>query len=189
MEIHLSSRRRVMSMVGVFDGESRRQGLAGHALSARARWLVVSLLAAVTTLTMGCETTRSTTATYQVTPAALDEVRSIGTVQAESAVEIDMDDTTDIMNTFVIDVGEASANAATGRSAKLLQKLGWEVMGEQRPWFVTMKSTKLGALLTIDSFQAVHLASHPGMADTLKNGSIETDTSVIVKVEVYHGNQ
>ncbi|MEV0228094.1 hypothetical protein [Nonomuraea sp. NPDC050786] len=172
-------------------GEVRRQGIKDHALRGKA-WRLVALLVAVVFFAAGCGAKDLTahqmaTATYRVTPAALDDIRSIGLVQAESSVEVDMDESVAVTNTFVIDVGSASANAATAKSASLLRERGWEIIGKERPWFITMKSTKWDAFLAIDSFQSVHLASHPDILKALKDKSANTKASVIINVEVYQG--
>ncbi|TDD16052.1 hypothetical protein [Nonomuraea diastatica] len=126
------------------------------------------------------------TDTYLVSPATLNEIRSIGLVQAESSVEVGSDDSVNVMNAFVIDVGSASANAATGKSARILRERGWEIIGKKRPWFVMMKSTKWDAFAAIESFEAVHLTSYPDIK-SLKNKSVKTEASVIITVEVYRG--
>lgn len=147
-------------------------------------WRLTALLVGVFSLIVGCSANNPIT--YQVTPAALDEVRSIGLVQAEGSVELNMGDSVQVMNAFVIDVGGASANVATAKTARLLRERGWEVIGEERPWFVTMRSTKWDAFLAIDSFQSAHLASYPDVSKALKDKSAKTEASVIIRVEVYH---
>ncbi|MFG6200815.1 hypothetical protein [Nonomuraea sp. JJY05] len=187
-----------MVSVGVGGGETRRHGAEDRVLRGNVRRLVALLVGAVS-LAAGCgvndpaayqmttATYQATPATYQVTPATLDEVRSIGLVQAEGSVDLGMDDSAEVTNTFVIDVGSASANAATAKSASLLRDRGWEIIGKERPWFVMMKSTRWNAFLSIDSFQSVHLTSHPDILKTLKDTSAKTEASVIINVEVYQG--
>jgi hypothetical protein len=185
-------------MVSVGGGETSRQGTEDHVLRGRMRRLAALLVGAVS-ITTGCAandptayqmttaTHQEAPATYQVPPAALDEVRSIGLVQAESSVEVDIDDSAEFANTFVIDVGSASANAAIAKSADLLRERGWKILGKERPWFIMMKSTKWNTFLAIESFQPVHLTSHPDILEALKDKSAKTEASVIINVEVYQG--
>lgn len=172
-----------MVAVSVGTRETLCRGAESRVPRRRARRFA-ALLVGVVSLIAGCRA--NDPITYQVTPAILDEVRSIGLVQAEDSVELYMGDSVDVMNTFVIDVGGASANAATAKSARLLRKRGWEVIGEERPWFIMMKSTKWAASLAISSFRSVHLSSHPDILKTLKDKSAKTEASVIINVEVDH---
>ncbi|MFI7126829.1 hypothetical protein ACIBQ1_14130 [Nonomuraea sp. NPDC050153] len=199
MDIHVINRMgAALVTVGVGGRGTRRQGTEDHVLRGRV-WRLAALFVGAVSFIAGCgandpaayqmttATHQVALATYQVPPAALDEVRSIGLVQAESSVEVDMDDSGEFANTFVIDLGSASANAATGKAASLLRERGWEIIGKERPWFIMMKSTKWNTFLAIDSFQSVHLASHPDILKTLKNTSAKTEASVIINVEVYQG--
>lgn len=180
-----------MVAVGFTSGENCRQDAKNQVSRGRAR-RVAALLVGALSFFGGCGANnptayRMTAATYQAAPTALDDVRRIGLVQAEGSVEVDIDDSTQVTNTFVIDVGAASANAATAKAARLLRERGWEIIGKERPWFVTMKSTKWDAFLAIDSFQPTHLASHPDILKTLKEKSAKTEASVIINVEAYMG--
>lgn len=121
---------------------------------------------------------------YQVNPAALEDVRSIGTVQGEGGDEIGYGDEVVVMHTFVLDVGGSSANEALQRAADLLQKHGWEALSDNRTG-AAMKSAELDAYLSISPFHSEFLAHHPRILKRFKEESIDTEVFVIVNVEAY----
>ncbi|MFI7700343.1 hypothetical protein [Nonomuraea sp. NPDC049480] len=122
----------------------------------------------------------------QVTPAALNDVRSIGVVQAEDSREISYDGEFEITNTFVIDVGSASAKEVVGKVVSRLRERGWETIAKKETGAV-MKSAKWKALVAVDPFYLEALQHHPGILQTLNGKSVNTDAYAIVRVDVVQG--
>jgi hypothetical protein len=120
-------------------------------------------------------------AVYQVTPAALADIRAIGMVRGEESSEVGYAESVEISNTFVIDVGGASAEEAVAKAARLLRDHGWNVLVENQTG-VSMRSDKWDAYLTLVSFRPGDLAGHPAILRTLAGKSVRTDALVIIKV-------
>ncbi|MEU7746098.1 hypothetical protein [Nonomuraea sp. NPDC049158] len=122
----------------------------------------------------------------QVSPAALDDVRRIGIVQAEDSIEDGYDDDVEITNTFVIDVGSTSNKEAIDKTADLLSGRGWEILGKS-PTGAAMKSAKWAASLSVDSFDPASLRYHPKILKALQGKSVRAEAFAIVRVNVYQG--
>ncbi|TDE54658.1 hypothetical protein E1295_14805 [Nonomuraea mesophila] len=126
---------------------------------------------------------------YRASPAALSDVRGIGIVQAEASDEVGYDDGIVVTNTLVMDVGSARVEEAVDRSASLLQRRGWVIVGKKHPWMVAMESARRRAHLTLSSFTADRLARHQGILEALAIKSATTESAVIIEVNVYPGEQ
>lgn len=122
----------------------------------------------------------------RVPPAALDDVRRIGIVQAEDSIEDSYDDDVEITNTFVIDVGSASNNEAIDKAANLLGGRGWEILGKSQTG-AAMKSAKWNASLSVDPFDPASLRYHPNILKALQGKSARAEAFAIVRVNVYQG--
>ncbi|GAA0913810.1 hypothetical protein [Nonomuraea longicatena] len=123
----------------------------------------------------------------KVDSAALQTVRQIGAVQAEDSIESDYDvrwaEGFEIINTFVVDVGEAKTGAAIGKAASRLRGHGW-VLYSQDPTAVMMKSAKWSAVLDIIPFDPEALRYHPKIRATLQARMKSMGSPVIISVSV-----
>ncbi|SDK10630.1 hypothetical protein SAMN05421874_105142 [Nonomuraea maritima] len=121
----------------------------------------------------------------QVPPGTLQEIRGIGSVQAESSLHIH-EDTIEVTNLFVIDVDGSSVEDAVDTAVDLLQARGWRSLGKH-PDLVGMTSAKWDAYATVRAFDSEELVHYPDVLKALKVMSAETEHSVIVEVMANYG--
>ncbi|MFI7700344.1 hypothetical protein [Nonomuraea sp. NPDC049480] len=98
--------------------------------------------------------------TIRADAGAVDEVRGIGRVVAQTTADPIYGDTIQIEDVLIMDVGAPSFEMAMDSARKLLERRGWTTM-DKLVTYVSMKSTRWGGTsLTIDPFQK--LASYSG---------------------------
>jgi hypothetical protein len=119
---------------------------------------------------------------YQVSPAALDEIRHIGIVRAEVSSEIDYDGNLELANTFVIEMGRMGAKESIDKAVKIFRKNGWEVLGKKGA-MASMKSTKWNAHLVLYLYDKVNLVHYPTIPKNLYGNSPGMANLVIVSVD------
>lgn len=118
-------------------------------------------------------------------PAALGDVRGIGLVRAEASREIGLAPDIEVVTTFVIEVGGASSGGALDKAVNLLRNRQWAILGENRPWLVSMTSTRWDAHLAATPFDSEAFKDHPDILLELQGEAVEKESLVIVKVGVY----
>lgn len=153
------------------------------------RALLAGLLIAVTLLSVSVLVFRAglfATPVYQVHPAALDEARSVGMVQAEGRLQVDYDGEPEIINKLVIDVGGVSFRERADRVTSFFLDRGWEIVARNQVG-VAMKSGKWNAFLTVDSFDSHALQHYPDVLEAVKSKAVKTEELVVVTVDYYHG--
>nr|BFE78553.1 hypothetical protein GCM10020093_011540 [Planobispora longispora] len=92
-------------------------------------------------------------------PAALDSIRGIGELRAETSREDEDDGITQVENLLVISVGAIDEREALDKAASLLVARGWMIVAENRPVIVSMESVK---------WEHTHLALRPFSPDYLE---------------------
>ncbi|MEV4177005.1 hypothetical protein [Nonomuraea sp. NPDC049709] len=136
-----------------------------------------SLILLVASLFMsGCGYT-----TWQVDPAVLDEVRSIGRVIGESTSDGIWEDTNDIVTTFVIDVGGESGPESVNKAIDLLGRRGWKISHTNLPTSVTMESPKWESdRLVVRPFDPVEVENEPEIKEEIKKKRARPAALVVV---------
>ncbi|WP_127939413.1 hypothetical protein [Nonomuraea polychroma] len=154
--------------------------MSSHACPRRRRACLVRINSAIlltTSLLMsGCGYT-----TWQVDPAVLDEVRSIGRVIGESTSDGIWEDTNDIITTFVIDVGGKSGPESVDKTVDLLGKRGWKILRENRPTSTTMESpTWENDHLVVRPFHPAEIENEPSIQGMIKEKAPKPEALVVV---------
>lgn len=135
-----------------------------------------AILLTASLLMSGCGYT-----TWQVDPAVLDEVRSIGRVIGESTSDDIWEDTNDIITTFVIDVGGKSSPESVAKAIDLLGKRGWKILHSNLPTSLTMESPKWGTDdLVVRPFDPVEVENEPAIQGEIKKKSTRPAALVVV---------
>ncbi|MDP4507057.1 hypothetical protein [Nonomuraea turcica] len=118
---------------------------------------------------------------YQVDPAALEEVGSIGKVKERASREVAYAGAIEISNMFVMDVGGESGKGARDRAVNLLRSKGWKVAAENLS-LISMESDKWNGQLTVSSFLPFDLQRYPNTFKALESAATIPKTFILVKV-------
>ncbi|MFG2075407.1 hypothetical protein [Nonomuraea maritima] len=145
------------------------------AMSSRARLVRSAILLTASLLMSGCVTT------WQVDPAVLNEVRSVGKVIGEVTYDGIWEDTNDIVTTFVIDVGGKSGPDSVDRAIDLLGGRGWKALRTDLPASVTMGSPKWGNnQLVVRPFDPREVKNKPEIENEISRKSPDPEALVVV---------
>ncbi|WP_326825435.1 hypothetical protein [Streptosporangium sp. NBC_01756] len=137
-------------------------------------------------LSSGCIVSPSTSLTLRVAPAALDNIRGIGKVQAEASDENENENGRQIENLLVIDVEATSGREALGKAADLLGARKWRVVAENRPTIVSMESANWqDTHLVLRPFHPAYFEDYPDILEALKEASVKEES--LVYIEVFEG--
>ncbi|TMR21828.1 hypothetical protein ETD86_13595 [Nonomuraea turkmeniaca] len=116
---------------------------------------------------------------YHVNPAALKEVRSIGTLKEEGSDEVDYAGAIETYNVLVIDVGGRNGEEALDKAVDILRQKEWKVVG-QGSLMTSMESDKWDGHLTATPFHPYQLQHYPNILEALKDKSTRTEALVII---------
>ncbi|MFF3444602.1 hypothetical protein [Streptosporangium sp. NPDC002721] len=99
--------------------------------------------------------------TLKVDPATVAEVRAIGKVIAHTTTSGTWEDTTQVDDFLLVDLGAVDYEAARNKARNQLQGIGWKTSGSGHLW-IHMKSTKwANTVLKIDSFENYEAHGEP----------------------------
>ncbi|MET9066098.1 hypothetical protein [Streptosporangium sandarakinum] len=144
---------------------------------------MVILATVLSVLISGCMVSSSP---LRVPPPALDNVRSIGKVWAETSTENEKDGRRQIENLLIIDVGAASKREALDKASALLVARKWTVSAENRPTIVSMKCTKWkDVTLVLRPFHPAYFEEYPEILNKLKG--LPTEEKSLVYIEIFDG--
>ncbi|MEU7833402.1 hypothetical protein [Nonomuraea sp. NPDC049129] len=148
----------------------------------RRRGRLALALFGVIILAAGCGSPR----TFQVAPAVLDNVRGIGSVVEETSSQAAVDGGIEITRTLVVDVEAADAKDALNAAVERLRKREWEILAENRPVKILMKSNKWDkahlSIATLDPEKS-ETAPDPKIAE-----KILTKKKPLIVIDVYEYN-
>ncbi|WP_020541180.1 hypothetical protein [Nonomuraea coxensis] len=120
----------------------------------------------------------------RVEPAALDDIRGIGEVRAESTSESEKDGSRQISHALIIDVGAASGREALDKAAGLLLSRRWKISAENRPTIVSMESSRWeDTRLILRPFHPAYFEDQPEVIEQLEESSAEVESLVHADVE------
>ncbi|WP_344884433.1 hypothetical protein [Nonomuraea antimicrobica] len=143
---------------------------------------VAAIILGTLLLNSGCSTPFPVV--LRVPPAALDDIRSIGAVQAEFSSETGWGDGTQITNVLVVDVGVANGQAALNTAtAALLTERKWTIVTENRPTIVLMHSSQWkNTRLVLRPFHPAYFEDNPDVLASLEEASVEKRSLVFLEV-------
>lgn len=131
-------------------------------------------------LASGCMLSPST---LRVSPAALDNVRGIGKMLAETSTENATENGRQIENLLVIDVGATSDREALDKAANLLAARKWAIDGENRPTIVFMKHANWpDTHLILRPFDSMYFKDYPEILKALKETSVKEEALVYISL-------
>ncbi|MEU7900280.1 hypothetical protein AB0B45_46540 [Nonomuraea sp. NPDC049152] len=120
----------------------------------------------------------------RVDPAALDDVRGIGEVQAELNNVSDLEDGgTLISQKMIIDVGGRSGRESLDKAVDLLTARKWVIKGQNRPTIVMMATTRWNdTFLALRPYNSAYFEDNPEVLKEIKKRSINEESLVYLDI-------